>query len=102
MSLRYAPQGSVSCPLQWTSELAHKRYKDVFPQKGCGQLPARLSHSAGRSRKGVRLPIPSPVPTIFVYVAVKNRIWCRPRILEVEGKKFLTFNFLLQSFLYKK
>jgi hypothetical protein len=52
MSLRYAPQGSVNCLL-------------VCP------LPL------GGARKGVPLPIPSPIRTIFLYVAVKHIVWCR-------------------------
>jgi hypothetical protein len=56
--------------------------KDVVSRKGCGQLPARLSPSAGKSRKGVPLLTPSPVSTNFVYVSVKYRVWCRPKIYE--------------------
>jgi hypothetical protein len=74
MSLRYAPQGCVNWPLQVTIARPQKGDKEVLPPKGCGQLPARLSPSAERSRKGVPLPIPSLVSTVFVYVAVKHRV----------------------------
>jgi hypothetical protein len=91
MSLRYAPQGRVNCPLQGTSELAHKRDKDAVPPKGCGQLPARSSPFAGWSRKGVPLPSPSPILTNFVYKAVKHRILCRPK-KEIKYEKLLFEN----------
>ncbi|BAU27169.1 hypothetical protein DFP93_104260 [Aneurinibacillus soli] len=66
MSLCYARQGSVHWPLQVTSELAHKRDRDAFAKKSCGQKPVPLSPSAGHSRKSVPLPISSPLLTYFV------------------------------------
>jgi hypothetical protein len=77
-SLRSAEKCKLSAPGDKRAR-PQKGNKDVISKKDCGQLPARLSPSAGWSRKGVPLLTPSPVLTIFVYVAVKHRVWCRTK-----------------------
>jgi hypothetical protein len=67
-SLRSAGKCNLSAPGDNRAR-PQKGDKEVLSRKNCGQLPAHLSPSADRSRKGVPLPIPSPVLTAFVYLS---------------------------------
>jgi hypothetical protein len=87
-SLRSAGKYILAAPVD--KRARPQKVQGCFPRKNCGQLPAHLSPSAGRSRKGVPLRIPPPVPTNFVYALFPFRY---SRIKAMQYIKICIFNF---------